>query len=429
MIKMNKPNIILIVVDTMRKDAISLYNQNVKTPNIELLAKDSTVFNNAISASPWTVPSHASIFTGKYPSEHNIHETKTLRDKDLMGKMNNVNYKTIAEILKNSGYNTIGLSANVNIVPGSGFDKGFNFFEYIKNNYKIIIEDVSNFNQNNNIINKFRDYLKDKKIDTINMFRLYKLSYNKFNGYPFDKGGYDITLKLKNISLEMPFFLFINFMEMHEPYLKNYRKEPDGLYNLINVNKNKKIDQIITKYYKQSEIIDNYIGYLVEWLKKNEIYDKTKIIFTSDHGQSINSQYYGHGIFLSDELIKVPLIIKNGDKQVNNNYISLTELYNIIINFSENIDNIKINNDVYSETFGLNTGNYESDKYNIRRLLYIKNNYKLIINENNIIETFQKNDKNLIINKNEEIINNMLNEMIIFNGNDNFIDLKKINFQ
>ena len=60
---MNQHNIVLIVTDTMRRDAVSVYNNNVMTPNIEYLSKNAVIYNNAISPAPWTVPAHASIFT------------------------------------------------------------------------------------------------------------------------------------------------------------------------------------------------------------------------------------------------------------------------------------------------------------------------------------------------------------------------------
>ena len=85
---MNQHNIILIVIDTMRRNAVSIYNNNVKTPNIEYLSKNSTIYNNVISPAPWTVPAHASIFTGKYLNEHKLHEACNEKHTELFGKMN-----------------------------------------------------------------------------------------------------------------------------------------------------------------------------------------------------------------------------------------------------------------------------------------------------------------------------------------------------
>ena len=71
---MDQPNIILIVLDTLRKDVLSMYGGNAYTPNLNEFAKDAVVFPNPVAPSPWTVPSHMSFFTGKYVIEHGVHE-------------------------------------------------------------------------------------------------------------------------------------------------------------------------------------------------------------------------------------------------------------------------------------------------------------------------------------------------------------------
>ena len=78
-----KPNVLLIVLDTMRKSILDIYGGQARTPNLKELIKDSMVYEDAISPAPWTYPSHVSIFTGLYPSEHKVHETFTEKLYDL----------------------------------------------------------------------------------------------------------------------------------------------------------------------------------------------------------------------------------------------------------------------------------------------------------------------------------------------------------
>ena len=67
----NRPNIVLIIMDATRRDHLSCYGyRRNTTPNIDIIAYESTLFQNAFSNAPWTVPSHASLFTGLFPSEH-----------------------------------------------------------------------------------------------------------------------------------------------------------------------------------------------------------------------------------------------------------------------------------------------------------------------------------------------------------------------
>jgi len=71
---MERLNVILIVLDTLRKDVVPTYGGNADMPNLIKLAQDSLVFPNPIAPSPWTLPSHMSIFTSLYPIEHRLHE-------------------------------------------------------------------------------------------------------------------------------------------------------------------------------------------------------------------------------------------------------------------------------------------------------------------------------------------------------------------
>lgn len=422
---MDKPNIILIVADTMRRDAIGVYNSNVNTPNIDRLAADSMVYNNAISPSPWTVPSHASMFTGKYAIEHKIHETFSVKGFSLMGKMNGMKYITLAEILAANGYNTIAYSSNVNMVPGSGFDRGFNQFSYIKNYYKLIIEDELELKYGKRkAIKKYVE--KYGYLNLINLYRLYKLSYNHYNGYPTDKGGYEIINNIKNMSTNTPFFMFLNFMEMHDPYFEKYTNEPDGLDNLMQNRKNniKSIHKIKELYYKQAHYLDNYIGELIKFLKDNNIYDNTAIIFASDHGQEISEDYYGHGIFLSDNLIRVPLIVKYNGHGICKKYVSTIKIMDIIKNIAFNEKNNIFDESIFSEVYGINVDsalNYKERK-ELRRTCIYKNNYKLTVNSDKQIEEFTMDGKLLNIDGSKIVVNELLNDISIFNGSSDFIN-------
>ncbi len=422
---MNNKNIILIVADTLRKDAISLYNNRIKTPNIEYLASDSTVYNNAISPASWTIPSHASIFTGKYVNEHKIHETYDIKTSQLSGSMNNVKYKTIAEILNKEGYNTIGLSANPNITPGSGFDRGFNVFSHMDNYYRSILVDNGLNNKDVNKIRFILNYYKNNGLmSSVNLYRLYNLWLKSGNGHLYDKGGYSITNYIKDMSVKEPFFIFINLLEMHEQYLVH---EPNGAVNFLNNKKIdiKKINTLKEAYFSMSLKLDYYIGIIIKFLKDNGIYDNTDIIFTSDHGQMINKDYYGHGIFLNDELINVPLVVKNGKKESVNKNVSTIIINDIIKNIIHNDSNLNINDSIFSESYGMHQCEALSFKNrmdkDLSRIAVFKSGYKLVINSKNIIEEFKNGNKYIDnINDNKNIVKDLIDEISIFNGNNTY---------
>ena len=439
-----QPNIIIIIADTMRRDALSVYNNNINTPAIDLFSRDSVIYNNAIAPAPWTVPSHASIFTGKYASEHKIHESEEIKDVDLSNSMNFNKFPTIAEMLNREGYNTLGISANVNIIPGSGFDKGFNNFYYPKNVYYNIIKNY--LTRNNNTITADKIEGSTKKLHILKtlykengiygLTRLYNLSSlfkNKYDGFYYDKGGYATLDNIENSSFKSPFFLFLNFIEMHEPYIKNDPSGTDiGLKSLLGYNyiNGKTKNYIRKQYFNRSSIFDYYFGRLIKFLKYNNMYDNTLIILTSDHGQELyENNFYGHGIYLTDELIRIPLIIKypGNIHSVKDNVISLTNLKDIIIN---GFSNFQQNQYVFSESYGINVdtshvqnlNGYLERKKNIdiRRKAIISNDYKMVINQYGFVDELKYKGKNVNVTDYKEIALKLREELDIFIGNEKF---------
>src|SRR5208282_5095737 len=113
----SNPNVVLIVMDTARADHFSCYGYGRKTtPEIDKIAEKGTLFDNAFSAAEWSPSSHASIFTGKYPSHHRTMGRNIFLEKDNA---------TIANILDVHGYETIGVSTNSIVSAKTGFGRGF----------------------------------------------------------------------------------------------------------------------------------------------------------------------------------------------------------------------------------------------------------------------------------------------------------------
>ena len=122
---MNKqPNIIFLVLDTLRSERMSIYGYNRPTTHtLESLAEDSTVFDWAVAPAPWTVPSHASMFTGLYPTVHQTNQSYASVPQSI---------PTLAELLRDNGYETVAFCNNPLVgVLDNGLDRGFNqFFNY-----------------------------------------------------------------------------------------------------------------------------------------------------------------------------------------------------------------------------------------------------------------------------------------------------------
>ena len=126
----SKANIILLVLDTQRADRLSCYGYPKETsPQLDRFAAEATLFTHAIAPAQWTVPSHASMFTGLYPSRHGLLQ---------MDGLLSPTFPTLAERLQQIGYYTAGFSNNIMVgVIENGLERGFDYLvNYAGANYK-----------------------------------------------------------------------------------------------------------------------------------------------------------------------------------------------------------------------------------------------------------------------------------------------------
>ena len=288
---MKTPNIVLIVVDTLRFD---YFNSNVFPKAFQHLSKDSELYENVISPASWTVPSHASIFSKQYPSVHNIHKMKGLNDIEMLDYVRKENgFKSFVEKLRTNGYLTLGYSANPFISSSSIFASGFDLFldsefqRLLSISLKDKIEDLIIPGKDLDILQKLqiggrliRRYLKNSKSEEEKKFDLRK-----------DKGAKVFTELINGMSINQPFFLFVNLMEMHEPYIRseyghllNKSKWSDYFgYKKFSNSERSEIKRI---YLQNASLIDYTILEVLKFLVHSKIYDNTMLIITSDHGQA-----------------------------------------------------------------------------------------------------------------------------------------------
>ncbi len=117
-----RPNVVLISLDTLRADVLGCYGYERDTsPYIDALARSGALFENAIAPSPWTLPSHASLLTGLYPRRHGV---RTTRSALAEGEA------TLAEMLRAEGYATAAITNSINLIQRYGYLRGFERFHY-----------------------------------------------------------------------------------------------------------------------------------------------------------------------------------------------------------------------------------------------------------------------------------------------------------
>jgi len=455
---MEKLNIIFIVVDTLRKDYAKPLEEELKKLGF-------ISYENVITPASWTTPSHASMFTGLYPAFHEAHETKTKKDIEVILKKNNL----LSANLSRLGYYSYLLSANPYICPEFGF-RGFT--QYYDVLYMPNISLLSE--RERKIIEQLKDNLKDEShikllLTLINNgeYKLFiKAGFNFFinliypyicsiiKKWPKEKGSKYLIKNFKKILLlndnpSVQKFIFINLMEVHEPYFigdtlggKGFRENlKNGHINHRELQKWKQI------YPKEVEYVTKRILELIKILKEKNQFDNSLIIITSDHGQLLGEHgRISHGTFLYDELLRVPLLIKYPkDYKIeitknNSKYISLVKLKPFILNLIENNltdDSILYSDVVFAESYGIhqrikNISN-EEERKNIENLekyriaIYYKN-FKGIFNvEDWKFEEIISYNSNLKIT--EDVVKYMKKEIIKFLNTATAMKIPKINFK
>ncbi len=305
------PNIILLVLDAVRADRLTCYGYHRATsPFIDELTAQSILYEKCFAPANWSVPSHASLFTGLYPSAHNT----DFRNLKLPSHI-----PTLAEILGQEGYATCAITSNAWISSVTNLHRGFMSYYGVWPSY--------GHNWMNITLNKII------------------ATFQKATGTR-DKGGQK-SVKLAHkwfceVKDKQPFFLFMNLIDAHGPYgvprgadgsefvvgkkiPKRWRKPYLGIdYTVSNAILSKEDLQLISDLYDAGiRYVDGLVCRLIENLREMDLYDSSMIIITSDHGESLGDDgILGHQFKLTDDLLHVPLIIKMPKNAHSGKYVS-----------------------------------------------------------------------------------------------------------
>jgi arylsulfatase A-like enzyme len=291
-----RPNVLLIVLDTVRAQSMSLHGYaRDTTPSINRFAARGMVFDGAFSTAPWTLPSHASMFTGRLP-----HELGGAFEVPIDGR-----YPTLAESLSRQGYLTAAIVANVvNCKPELGLGKGFAHYDALRTSMMTSLLSTG-----------FGDELiKDSGLKA----RLQ--TSNNFGR----KNAADITAafldwRRANRDGQRPFFAFLNYIDAHDPYLpppeftrKFFDRHPNGRAEpeMFRSYSAAQVREFNEAYDGAIAFLDHHVGRLLSELEQQGDLQNTIVIITSDHGESFGEhQLMGHTASLYVQMLHVPLVI------------------------------------------------------------------------------------------------------------------------
>ncbi len=274
--KLGERNVILLSFDTLRADHLSADGYTRPTsPNLDLFARRGVLFTQAITSAPWTIPAHYSLFTGLYPSAYSSGP----------GGLCYTCYadKVMADIMKENGYYTIGITAGAAIAHAFGFNHGFNrYLEF------------------NSLGNASNPNLPWKHEDGTR--KIFQSAMNWL------EDNHDIK-----------FFMFIHNYECHDPY--------EDTRFMEQANNGSFIEQRKALYDGDIRRADDFFGRLVEQLNSLDLLSNTIVVVMSDHGEDFYDHFseedkirrkfnekvpqistvdHGHSVY--DEIINVPVI-------------------------------------------------------------------------------------------------------------------------
>jgi arylsulfatase A-like enzyme len=302
-------NVVFIILDTVRAASLSLYGYDrPTTPELERWARRGVVFDNAFSPSPWTLPSHASMFTGRHPHELTANWQTPL----------DARYPTLADILAARGYVTAGFASNPFYTTYEhGLDRGFVHYE----DYRVSLGQTLNSGSLPAFI------LAGRPGFSQNIFRRILSNYEYLGRKTADIVTRDFLSWLE-ASDERPFFAFLNYMDSHVPF-----EPPAEWAERFDVRPPRPLlDRLVDdrsmwtpeeraagaydrdRYDATIAFTDAQLGVLFDALEQRDLLDETVVIVTADHGEHLGEHaLYGHANSLYPQLLHVPLVIWEPD--------------------------------------------------------------------------------------------------------------------
>jgi uncharacterized sulfatase len=335
-----RPNILLIVLDTLRRDRLSGYGHARETsPEFDRFAAEATRFEYAVSPAQWTIPAHTSMFTGVYPSTHQV----TQGNSRLSGA-----HPTLAEILLGAGYHTVGFCNNPLVgVLDNGLTRGFEHFY----NYAGTVPNRPFDTGGNALIRgfktRFRRFarpIENRFANSDNLFRLAMSPavvplWSRLLNF---KGSTEQTIDdvirywgdCQAGGAEQPLFAFVNLMGTHLPYQPpadyldrvapgaRRDRHANAFIQRFNADAGrwasppesplKDWERAALNDFYDAEIAcqDFYLGRLLRYLKASAALANTLVVVCADHGEGHGDHdFFGHGFVVYQELVHVPLVI------------------------------------------------------------------------------------------------------------------------
>ena len=288
------PDVILIVMDTTRRDHLSLYGYARSTsPNLEAVARDAEVYEDAWSVAPWTPPSHASMLTGLLPARHRVDGQATPPFP--------AGLTTLPGVLRRAGYVTGGFVANPELAE-KGWARDFDDYRvpWYRGRHALIL-----------LLNRWREGSEDPWRTPFSSARTLELARRFWESHQ-----------------GRPRFVFINLLDPHRPYNSQPKGGPSFLGE-DDLRLAQRVDQNPISYHVKPGLspqdarllaglydgeiaaMDREIGAFLQWLRARGELDRALLVMTADHGERLGERgLVGHDLVMDPTLLRVPLLVR-----------------------------------------------------------------------------------------------------------------------
>ncbi len=255
-----RPNLVVVTLDTTRADALGAYGQGFPTsPAFDRMAREGVLFEDVVTSSPETLPSHASIFTGKHPFAHGV--------RGNAGYVLSNNHLTLAEVLTTAGYTTQAEVAAAVMRNSSGIAQGFS-----------AVRDTGSEGVRLKAV--FRERDGEVKAEVV-----------------MARDGADVAdsgIRFLRERGDAPFFLWLHFFDAHAPYsppTAASKRIPDSTY------------------HAEVAYQDEQLGRFIAELEAAGLRENTLVVVTADHGEGLLEHgERTHSYFLYDSTVRIPLL-------------------------------------------------------------------------------------------------------------------------
>jgi len=333
-------NVLFAVLDTVRKDHLTPYGYDrPTTPELERFAEEALVYEQAVAQAPWTLPVHASMFTGLYPGEHGATQEAPYLADDT---------GTLAAAVSAAGYATACYSSNAWITPytrlTAGFDDQDNFFEVLPGE---ALSGAAAALWQRVTDSRFR-WVADRLVELGN-----DVHERLAGGDGADSKTPAIVDRVADFADanagDDRWFAFVNLMDAHLPYYppEEYREafapnvDPDSVcQNSKEYNSgardvdDEEFEAVRGLYDAEIRHMDAELGRLFDHLKETGQWEETVVVVCADHGE-LHGEHglYGHEFAVYDPLVNVPLLVKHPDLETGrtDRQVELLDLYDTLL--------------------------------------------------------------------------------------------------